>query len=738
MLGYFFLLPLWSVVSAAGLVGITNFEMEWPDSCASACTTCLSTLYLTCSQARNGAVSTSDKCRASNTQYLSSLSWCWAVRCENVSISDETFQKAWEIAIPGVSLSYHDALALGMPQNYLDASTEWLNSSMLPLDALYEPTYMTLLQFVGLETWHARFGLILICLPWLLVVAGLVHNFFENNEIATRYFPAEWRWWLRKYVLTPALFSEKCNVPVSLAPNVPIDYVPPRIVALTIFVYYALNIVFCSVNYTAFEGNQWYDSKSAQILAYVGNRTGVLAFVNLPIVVLFASRNNILQWLTGWSYATFQLFHRHAAIIAVLEALVHSVIYTVVYLRAPNSAEAYAEEAAEPYYYWGIVATTAICLIPPLSILVLRQWSYEVFVFFHYALSIVTLVGCKYHISRRYTTEWGYNYWLYATYAVWGFDFLFRILRVARNRWLGVSTHATVELADSEEKVLRISYLAKYHQKQRNVDNYYFLYFPLVAPYFTSHPFTLSGWTLTEPAFRTDEKSEPESGKLLESGETSESGEILESGTLASNSSRSTSPELVFYAKVCRGTTAALYRRLEKNNFQPIKLFSLLEGPYGSYEGHTLARYDVLLVLTGGIGRTVALNFLHFYIQYSSDHPASHVSKMVLMNTDRVSSVLDTFSARVETMRAQYPDIMEDVELTLHDSSSGKRVDVEKYLMGQIAKIRSRYTHANVKVGVVSCGPAKFLDETRRTVTELQDQLANGITVDLISASFAW
>jgi hypothetical protein len=33
-------------------------------------------------------------------------------------------------------------------------------------------------------------------------------------------------------------------------------------------------------------------------------RTGTLAFALLPVLLLFAGRNNVLLWLTDWSPAT--------------------------------------------------------------------------------------------------------------------------------------------------------------------------------------------------------------------------------------------------------------------------------------------------------------------------------------------------------------------------------------------------------------------------------------------------
>lgn len=40
-------------------------------------------------------------------------------------------------------------------------------------------------------------------------------------------------------------------------------------------------------------------------------------------------RNNVLVWLTGWNFNTYNQFHRWVARIATVEAIIHSVGYTV-------------------------------------------------------------------------------------------------------------------------------------------------------------------------------------------------------------------------------------------------------------------------------------------------------------------------------------------------------------------------------------------------------------------------
>jgi hypothetical protein len=66
---------------------------------------------------------------------------------------------------------------------------------------------------------------------------------------------------------------------------------------------------------------------------YVSDRTGIISFVNFPLIWLFGMRNNVLLWLTGWDFGTYNNFHRWVARVATVQAIVHSIGYTVLVCR---------------------------------------------------------------------------------------------------------------------------------------------------------------------------------------------------------------------------------------------------------------------------------------------------------------------------------------------------------------------------------------------------------------------
>lgn len=66
---------------------------------------------------------------------------------------------------------------------------------------------------------------------------------------------------------------------------------------------------------------------------YLSDRTGTISFINFPMLWLFGMRNNFAMWLTGWDFATYNNFHRWIARIATVEAVIHTIGYTILVLE---------------------------------------------------------------------------------------------------------------------------------------------------------------------------------------------------------------------------------------------------------------------------------------------------------------------------------------------------------------------------------------------------------------------
>ena len=149
-----------------------------------------------------------------------------------------------------------------------------------------------------------------------------------------------------------------------------------------------------------------------QTWRYLADRTGILAYANLPWLWLFAGRNNIFSYLTGYSFSTFNLFHRHVARVATIQAIVHSLAYTAMEVNEGYLAEEWAEE----FWYMGGMATVTMSLLLGLSSFWLRRHAYEVFLLIHIAFAVVIIVGLFYHTA---IFEGEYDGYLWPLVAIW-------------------------------------------------------------------------------------------------------------------------------------------------------------------------------------------------------------------------------------------------------------------------------------------------------------------------------
>lgn len=198
--------------------------------------------------------------------------------------------------------------------------------------------------------------------------------------------------------------------------------------SLYIFVMVLLNVVLTAINFKTTPAHLWFQNKSQQIAGYMMYRTGVLSFAMAPLVFLFSGRNNLLQWLTNWPHSTFILLHRWIARLFVLQALLHTVLAVGVYAEMGI----YSVEAKLPYWAWGVVATLFACIMLVVSTLFFRRLSYEIFLISHIAMAIIVMVGSWYHVVLRFSVLDGYTMWLWTACAVWFFDRLIRLIRMAQ------------------------------------------------------------------------------------------------------------------------------------------------------------------------------------------------------------------------------------------------------------------------------------------------------------------
>lgn len=561
-------------------------------------------------------------------------------------------------------------------------------------------------------------GLIMVYWAFVFVVATI---FNLIKHVAPKYF-------ISKNSPTIVKFRKLFTLPAAFGYNHTtgtfLGIIPTRAQSLVLLGYFIMNLVLCLVHYDFLTT---YESHALNLSRYIGDRTGIISFAHFPIVFLFAGRNNFLLWCTGWSFDTFNTYHRWVSRMMILHAFIHSVAWSV-YCTIDGS---YKSMFTSHYWNYGVAATVFGCVIIFQSARFFRTHSYEIFLVLHTLLAIAYTVGCVWHSYYM-----GWMQWIWAAIAIWAFDRFVRLGRVAYNG-ICISDGKLFKSATStdgiENSVFKLSIKAPSAWTYKPGSHVYLHVFnPLT--FWQSHPFT-----------------------VYHSPNPSKAG------------------ELVLCAKTHKGLTRAMARDFASHPNGYKEGFAVgLDGPYGHQ--HNLDHYDTVVFIAGGIGVTATYSYAADMV---SNGLASHNSfdtekqglaggrpqHVIFVWVARDESVLDWFGSEIEYL-ANSGEV--DVELYLTEKPPAAPVDEKK----QIANITSESlsssstdiapksgstdkpyaihggrpnieelvaTSIRGSIGstaVMVCGPSGLNDSARQAVT--RNLGAGAGRVDYFEEAFSW
>ena len=532
---------------------------------------------------------------------------------------------------------------------------------------------------------------------------------------------------LSKNLILPALFNGRHQTPLpmgmyflllferSLVDNLSSEsgYAPSRLLSLFVALYVIMNIIFCSVPFKSVRPNSWFSDSKSEIATYVANRTGVLSFANIALAVLFAGRNNPLITMSHLSHTTFLIVHRWAARVATVQAIVHSIIYTVTYFWSGGAAAYYAE-VAMPYYWWGIIATIALFLGTVLSVLPVRLRAYELFLITHIMLAILALVGCWYHVDIRFTKNWGYEVWLYITFAIWGFERLTRLFSIGYRNMTGSTTQATAELT-TDGRFIKLTIVPAKSWKFVP-GQHCFLFFPSTGRFWESHPFSIAGYS-SGPALETL------SIRSLSLTDDSEKNANVEIAPVTSQSSEPyvilaqthNAPNITFLIRPSKGITQSLLKKLQYQGQSSIPLTVTIEGPYG--HSANLRNVDRILCIAGGIGITALLPYIQEFIA-SRKAGTSRAQRLVLAYSFREPG-LETVVKGMLPVDAERFGVELRLRCTAVELGQG-RLSVGEIIGDEAEGVK--------RLAVLVCAPGGMADEVRREVVGFS---GHGTRIDL-------
>ena len=477
------------------------------------------------------------------------------------------------------------------------------------------------------------------------------------------------------WLIDPPLFGSRHKTPIA-----GLFHLPTRGQAFLIFYLVVINITMTFTGIQSKQPNEFWTSASGsegEIIRYIADRTGILCLANLPLLILYAGRNNVLLWLTNWSHGTFLLLHRWVAWMLTIQASIHAILYTKQYAAGGY----FAEESKAPYWIWGTVAVLCMSILLISSIYPIRQRVYELFLAWHQIMAIFAVVGAYWHIMKLFGGDQGYINWVYTAIAVWGFERTMRLLRLARN---GIKT-ARVTIIDDD--YLRVDI------ENTSGGGHAYLYFPtLTWRIWENHPFSVASAVL--PASDEHQQLQASPNKDIE-----------KLGSLGSSSSDSSSDQrryqsppkvgLTFLLRTKLGVTA----KLGKHTTLPV----LVENAYGPHGD--LSEYSRLICIAGGVGVTACVPYLR-----------AHAGERKLYWGARSQGVVDAMASTLSGVE-QHVFV-------------GKRMDIGEVLSKELSG-------CGESTVVMICGPSEMGDEARCTVVKLCRR-EKGIKVKLLEEAFSW
>ncbi|KAL1650328.1 hypothetical protein SLS58_001144 [Diplodia intermedia] len=131
------------------------------------------------------------------------------------------------------------------------------------------------------------------------------------------------------------------------------------------------------------------------------DRCGLLIAVNLPLLYLFAAKNQPITWLTGYSYASLNIYHRRLGELLCLLALLHGLgMFTVWYGLLRPLGFSLSRFIFTRVVSFGLLTFFCYELIYVTSLRSFRARCYELFLALHVVLQTFALVFLFIHHSR--------------------------------------------------------------------------------------------------------------------------------------------------------------------------------------------------------------------------------------------------------------------------------------------------------------------------------------------------
>ncbi|KAF5705704.1 ferric-chelate reductase [Fusarium mundagurra] len=495
---------------------------------------------------------------------------------------------------------------------------------------------------------------------------------------------------------------------------------PPRIQTLTLTLFVILNIACTIHGYEIFEGYGYYPSIWTQVLRHVSDRTGILSFANFPLIWLFGMRNNIVIWLTGWDFKTYNNFHRWVGRIATLQAVIHSIGYTIIILQR-GGWKYFCQIWTFTFWWTGELATIFICLLVGLSVFWVRRENYEFFLITHIILSFWILVTMLGHVS---IFSGAYDPLVWVPALIWLLDRVIRGLRIMAFHPKFWDTKALITY-NEDAHMIRMTVPNSSSLYSIQPGTFYYIMVLNQRNFWESHPFTVATISGSD---RCDTDTFEEDAPLLN---------YRSSGERRPASEKS-QREMTFLIRPYDSFTSRLREYAEEERPKPATVRVAIDGPYG--KTLPLEWFTKVLFIVGGSGIAVPLSYLHKLTTSATKPSKIEVHWAVRQSAFAIDVLNHDLSDMLGNDRVEI-----NIYLTASEVASRRACDETIY---RLANWRSKRLNVEESIdralegghegsiAVVTSGPAKMADESRSVVAARTMPSLPGI--DYFEESFQW
>ncbi|KIV87606.1 hypothetical protein PV11_03140 [Exophiala sideris] len=519
--------------------------------------------------------------------------------------------------------------------------------------------------------------------------------------------------------------------------------VPTRLEAIVVVAFYILVLIICCVSYEIFWPNLFF-TEAMQTWRYVADRTGTVCYAMLPFLWMFAGRNNIWLWLTGWKFSTFNIFHRHIARVATITAAVHAISHTRAFWLNLG------ESSTSTWAAWQVTHPDAIAsmgLLVVLSSMWFRKKFYELFLLVHIALGVIVVVALFYHTK---IFEGEYEPYLWPLVAIWTFDRFARIVRLVYcNLHVRLSggpvTTSTTATYFNDGDVIRLEVSPGSHMLKPGPGQHYFIYQPGRWKGWENHPFTLAAWHPTQdnPGAPKLSISSTDTMRRRKAAEVEEMPTSSPTDSSSSNTSSSREKQhaadknakykLVFFVRPYSSWTKRLKKECLRSPSGSVNPKILIEGPYG--ERKPLHLYENVVFIVGGTGLSGALPYLLDHVSRTSEGAPTRTRDITFIWTTKQASLIWDVAARELQPLLDRDDVRMHFHATAdHEDNVEKtdeitprltifrgRPDVRYHILTLAEEVHTAGSKGG-RVAILACGPAGVAADARHAVHEALKQ----------------